>query len=521
MTQICQIGRYDNYTVLPNMEYIHDCIKILKHFGPPDVFGTDYTHGAVPTTPSLNISSPIFCDNIILWSIGKDDRVYIYNQCIRWFHSSFQLKQIRNDTLKSSDIAPKGTEYYTYKVSLSDVQLGRVIESLEDIPCNNIILHDIDITQDIPYITTREIVKEYVLRHDILEKDIVDDRRKVGENCISFYNQDHSLRIKVYNKFVQMLESCDVMTVLGSRIHSMFIDPSKHTKRILTTMRKTGITRIEVKFYGDKIYPLSDYVNNFSMVKETFQECKFYSVSLEDQWKKLVESIHNKKVLMMHLEYENLFVYCHWWNSQTGKMQGGIQKGVNNDTVKQLVSNYSFNGMITKFIIVNEDDVVIEDYKRTTKNVTLVPGPKRSLYPQMKNLLSPEEVGIVDHLGIRIGWVNTQIRKTSPPLSQIRKVRMSDDLEEVEDLMTSHYRAGYSVLNTDTLYQLVAKSSRYYRNSKCTLVEVKDEDNNILKVRCGRMLEELLKNVNSRVNLRTENVTTRNGIKDIVVSIVS
>ena len=88
--------------------------------------------------------------------------------------------------LERCDHPPKGTEYYCIKISLSAVPLEKVLDFIRKIIHSDIILHDIDITQDVPYITIRKDVMEHILRNGIIKRDIVDDRRKVGDNCISF-----------------------------------------------------------------------------------------------------------------------------------------------------------------------------------------------------------------------------------------------------------------------------------------------------------------------------------------------
>ena len=131
-------------------------------------------------------------------------------------------------------------------------------------------------------------VMKHILKNGIVKGDIVDDRRKVGDNCISFYTPDHSMKIKVYNKFVQMLESCDVIMVLGSRIHNLFVEPTNYMKYILRELVDTGITRIEIKFYDRELYPMNYYIDYFKQVKTNLEGCNFYNVSLERQWKQLV-----------------------------------------------------------------------------------------------------------------------------------------------------------------------------------------------------------------------------------------
>jgi hypothetical protein len=497
------------------------CTTVIKEYTPPDVFDVDYTNNTHYIKPNLNCDSLIFCDNVILWSIGINQRVYIQQKCKQYFDSSFELKMIRSDELKDDDIAPVGTPYYCFKISLSEVPIGHILSKLKNIVCEGIILHDIDIAQDIKCITTRKDVKDHILKNGVYKENIVDDRSKVGDNCISFYDNSHSVKVKVYNKFVQMLESCDVMTILGSRLHNLFVDPSPSFKETLSRTKNMGLTRIEVKFYGSDIYDKQDYITWFNDVKAMLQGCKFYRSSFENQWKQLVKNIYNKQVIMIYLEDKNFFAYCHWWNSLTGKMQGGTQSKVYKKDVPLLVSNYSFNGMITKLIRINinSKDVTEEEYKRTTSGITLIPGPRGGLYPQTEGLLLPDEVGLVEYKEIKIGWSDIQIAKESVPLATIiRTTGEEEKLESLSDLMVSHYKAAYSILEENTRYKVISKGQLSYRGKECTVIEVTDENLNAIKVRCSTNLENYLENKTTKLWFETGTVITRtNNNKDISI----
>ena len=145
--------RYYDAIIMSHKDLLKQCVKLFQTHSLSDIFDVDYTCGEEYITPSLESANPIFCDNVILWSIGKDHRVYIQKMCKRSFGGSFQIKRLHSSTLMDNDIAPKGTEYYCIKISLSLVPLERVLNCIRKIICNDIILHDIDITQDVPYIT--------------------------------------------------------------------------------------------------------------------------------------------------------------------------------------------------------------------------------------------------------------------------------------------------------------------------------------------------------------------------------
>src|SRR5882724_3289198 len=111
-----------------------------------------------------------------------------------------------------------------------------------------------------------------------------------------------------------MLESCDVMTVLGYRIHDLFVDPLPLLQATMKRTSETGITRIEINIYGEEIRNLLWYLDIFDEVKDNLKGCSFYRCSFEDQWKRLVDSIYDNQVTMLYLEKDNFFAYCHQWN---------------------------------------------------------------------------------------------------------------------------------------------------------------------------------------------------------------
>jgi hypothetical protein len=493
------------------------CINEIKKHSPPDVYDANYANCLNCIRPSLNCNSHMFCDNIILWSIKTNQRVYIQKKCKEYFDDAFELKMIRSAELKDDDIAPAGTSYYCFKISLSEVPIRDILFKLRYIVCEDVILHDIDIAQDIKYITTRKDVRSHILKHGIHEKDIINDRSKVGDHCISFYDSNYTIKIKVYNKFVQMLESCDVMTVLGSRLHSLFVDPSPSFRNTLLRTKKEGLTRIEVKFYASDIYEEQDYISVFNQVKEMLQGCIFYKSSFDYQWKQLVDNIYEKQVIMIHLEDENFFAYCHWWNSLTGKMQGGTSK-VHKKDILQLISNYSFNGMATKLIRINGDDITVEEYRRTISEITLVPGPRGGLYPQTMSLLHPEEVGLVEYKGVKVGWSNNRITKESASLTRVQRISADDEkITEIVDVMISHYKAAYSALEENCRYKVISKGQLSYRGEECTVIEVVDENSNMIKVRCGPSLEELVEDKTLQFWFETDSIIRNKNCRDMLI----
>ncbi|KAF9304471.1 hypothetical protein BGZ91_008918, partial [Linnemannia elongata] len=91
--------------------------------------------------------------------------------------------------------------------------------------------------------------------------EVVDDLRKVGHHYISWRNTEEdakNIRYKVYNKFVQVMESAEVRNSLGSRMEDLVEKGTTFSQRV-KRYRKYGYTRVELTFYGPALRPLWEY----------------------------------------------------------------------------------------------------------------------------------------------------------------------------------------------------------------------------------------------------------------------
>jgi hypothetical protein len=207
---------------------------------------------------------------------------------------------------------------------------------------------------------------------------------------------------------------------------------------------------------------------------------------------------------MVYLKRENIFAYCHWWNSITKKMQGGYKTITKNDNLKTLIANYSFNEMITKLVI-EDGDEVCKEYKRTSKAITLIPGPQGGLYPRSSAQLLPEDIGLVEYRGISIGWPDSRIRPSDNPLAQIIEVSESEDLEVITHF--NGHRAAYKILKPYSKYRVISKGMSEWRGRECLFLDVIDCNDRLLLIRCGEQLCKLMINETKKTYFRTENLT--------------
>ncbi|KAL1932984.1 hypothetical protein VTP01DRAFT_8662 [Rhizomucor pusillus] len=302
-----------------------------------------------------------------------------------------------------------------------------VVRLLEE---STIIIHDIDISVDCAFISTRAIIKDYLSKLGVTESDIADKVKDVGLNCISWRGYTTSvppvvLRTKIYNKFVQMLESTDVRSSLGSQLANLIMNPCPLFAQKLRSLSGSGMSRIEITFYSSTVYDASEYELIIHQTLEWMSRCPTFEISFEHQWRALTKEI--RRFFAVYVRDTRVFAYCHWWNSITGKKQGMSRSNIDQKEVIPLLSNFSFNHRPIHFLtLTTASDEVLEYahyelihyrcYTRVTSGMTLVPALNNSLYPYpsaIPTVPSFEPIGLVESNGIRIEWPSDRLFKAS------------------------------------------------------------------------------------------------------------
>ena len=62
------------------------------------------------------------------------------------------------------------------------------------------------------------------------------------------------------------------------------------------------------------------------------------------------------------------------------------------------------------------------------------------------------------------------------------KIFKCDKLEKITDYKISHYKAGYTTLSVNSLYNVLSKGELLFRGNNSIVLEVMDEDENIIKI---------------------------------------
>jgi hypothetical protein len=390
--------------------------------------------------------------------------------------------------------------------------LNRTLTELRD-ECR-VVLRSVDITVDCGRISNRKLIENFILTNNLAKKeDIINDRSSVGDNCISFKRNSSEIkdrrcqslptRVKIYNKFIQMLESAELLTSIGSRLSHLVADPSPSFVNKVKRFREIGFTRIELTIYGSELYSLYMYKIELDwLAKVELKGCPTFQVPLKDQWHLIADRL--KQVMAVYIEDHQTIAYCHWWNSLTKRKQGIIKSNFQLELIPSFLSNFSFNQMPIHCFYVRSNKVVKHEiYKRPDDSIamTLVPGLANSLFPSRKNLhinVKFEDIGIDSYKGIFIEWPEERLRRyRHEAIASVSLVQSNDafDMSQLVDTLptfltvnetvqASKHEPDYKILAENCSYTIIAYGYGLFRSKEYLCLTLESNQ----KTRCGNVM---------------------------------
>lgn len=173
--------------------------------------------------------------------------------------------QYRNPS-KEAEMAAEGRPikffWQEFKVSCANLPMDRVLQYLrsEAYTGFGLFLKDIDFTIDLCGSFDKEEVKEYLIQNsgfrmagswDEQPRTILDNETKVGRNCLTFMEKinGYQVRLKFYDKMIQMLECKGVRQSVGQHIQSWVTQKDTRLASARDRSCERGLTRAEVTFY--------------------------------------------------------------------------------------------------------------------------------------------------------------------------------------------------------------------------------------------------------------------------------
>lgn len=339
----------------------------------------------------------MFIDNVVLSSIStkgrKKDDIGYYNIIIRnHFKQIYNNRRMRvmciststnNDLLTKQNIK-RFTELTNaklkndndsfklmdYLIKLNDIDKDRannILQGQELQALNNqgIYINNIDYTVDLGFsfdsdILINELMTNFNFHFDgELHLRFIEEKYK---NIVHFWILDKltdiKIRVKIYNKFIQTMESPAVRTSTGSHLLHWINHDNKDFDDAIFKSLDYGYSRLEMTFYNDTI-PSDDLVHRnfefvYDIIKKTSNDAIFYN-TINNQFKAIMDQVS-----------ENLFVFdktkkqllqVRWYNKLSNKMNGIIHKkiGYFSNRLINILGRFTFNDKPIKIVMIEYD----------------------------------------------------------------------------------------------------------------------------------------------------------------------
>ena len=324
--------------------------------------------------------SEMFIDNFLLRTLvpdyHKDKKCYTkigsLNKAIREELDEFGIKTCRmkavnqlyqvaervTDEMKCAirerdrSLETKDTKYFwqDVKVSCPNIDAKIVLDFLRQHKYTKlkVQLKDIDFTIDYAGSFDKDEVIDYMIQTNdfrlqgsdepgYLKKTIVDNDRYVGRNCLTYMDESPdgcSVRCKLYNKMVQMLESRSVASTLGNN-WKKWVDQSvkdyetggrADTRLVIAKDKATerGLTRAEVTFNCREELP-SDKDIEFVLhqITKFVPPSLVYSTPYSATWFAYCDTfVHSLVLVEKGEEEEDRALIVHSYNEVTQKISG-------------------------------------------------------------------------------------------------------------------------------------------------------------------------------------------------------
>ena len=264
----------------------------------------NYNKYGVKNNNPLERLTELYCDGFLLSirmhpeDCKKPDMVGLGNKLIRNFVKDMELethdvkirrcKEIVNEEslVLGRNLLQKIYKHVVHKVGCTDIPIAKIIKVLEQKDFRNskgIYLEDVDFTIDYSGSFNKEEIIEHLISigynlqnettTDLTAGNtgtIVDNNYSVGRSCVSFMQSvgGCTIRSKIYDKMVQMLESKGVQDFIGNHWRNWIIQKDTRLAKSRDASKDRGLTRLEATLYcgdyldKDLVKEFQDFVEN-------------------------------------------------------------------------------------------------------------------------------------------------------------------------------------------------------------------------------------------------------------------
>ena len=383
----------------------------------------------------------IFCDNFLVaiqtpaLMLGKTRKsnkaVSAQNSLI---NSRLRIFGIDRCDVTAVDIVnnkePDGDFLQVFKLSCPETSPDIILEMLKnekftksaidkEDPYSTIIFRDIDFTLDFAGSFDKEDLKHHV-------DNPIDNNDTVGRNCLTWINDQNTIktRCKIYNKFVQSLESGSVRSRTGNHLWNWVNNPHSGMRDRIPKSLEYGYTRFEVTFYDD-IPTFEEVEESIQDILKQFPEGIWYKTPIREQWKSFCNRLEHNLIVYCPENNETTVAYAH--NELTNKISGFYN-------CWKKASDLHYTWILSELTLNKPIDVFYLDWDKTTDMVkvgirsflkqdfpTRLTSPG-SIFKHLSKSPTPAEMGLIPHNGISFYVADAKSNKASKTRAEFEEI---------------------------------------------------------------------------------------------------
>ena len=272
--------------------------------------------------------------------------------------------------------------YVSYKVSFSQYSYRDAIDFCTDyadrLGQHAIYFHEIDFTADFACSFNKKTLAKHIestSRESGDEYLVLDNDRTVGLNCLSFM---HVLprcvaRCKVYNKFVQSLETRNVTARIGMHLDDWINNKEEQLRESIQRSLEHGFTRLEITFYSGKLFTTKFYEDELEHLGElALGSGKMFCCPIGEQWRAFTESLtSNMAIIDLDTKEYALGMWCNTLTRRVGGVFGTLTERQAEEidrVIEWIAAHFSYDNGIINIGTVQSDPCPFEaDTPEATK----------------------------------------------------------------------------------------------------------------------------------------------------------
>jgi hypothetical protein len=324
------------------------------------------------------------------------------------------------------------------KVSLADSTYEKVTTFLNSETCRGLLeeedvfIHDVDFTRD----HMRLFCKQELIRYLLNEEDfrmakfasvgttegtayIIDKNRLASRNCLTFVRgtDNGTVRYKLYNKFVQSMESPSVRGKVGSHVADWVNNPEKELYYAIPKSMDTGLLRLEITFYRNNTKKQIDprfIESQMDYLEQLIPQHLLFYNPISVQYELLLERVQSNTCIID--TDKKIALFSLYLNRETGKTNGFYVKESCSNKISNILKYYTFDLPISVILLKRDGENI--RLQQDTYIRRLEVGKKRdperlvtyvsagTIYFKQRPLhvgeKQPHEMGLLDNVKVRL-----------------------------------------------------------------------------------------------------------------------